>query len=288
MQVNHIDIEYKANNEEFNFFIASDSHIGHIDFDRDRFLSDMEIAKRKNAKIILNGDILDLITVRDAKRYRKSGDRYPGIDALVNKQIEDAAAILEPYAKNIVMIGVGNHEGTYVHWNGYDPISGLITLLNMKTGSQIRHGGYEGFIVIRLYRENKGEQGAIKRYTIFYNHGQGGSSEITKGTIDLSRRSYINADLIVLGHKHTKIMESLSPEIGVDRSGNIYEREKKGLITGCYIKNIRITDPDKNGYQPDFRAEKCRVPQAHGGALLTLWVQSIGRNTEIKSSLTTY
>lgn len=266
MQVTRIDIKYKAFGEYY-FYLASDLHFGNQSFYSDMYTKEFDEAKRLNARIFLNGDIFDLIGVKDMKRYRKSGDKYPGVDAIINKQIAEGAEILSPYAELLEMVGAGNHESAYVSYNSYDPISGLISILQYKTGRVIRHGGYEGFIVLHFEHV---DGGGVSRYIIYYNHGQGGAAEVTGGAIDLNRRTYVRADLIWLGHKHAKTFRELPSEIGLDRNNNVYEKQKRGIITGSFIRNLHMSNPDETGYQSDYATERCRVPQANGGAILRI------------------
>ena len=255
-------------NEEFPFFLGSDLHCDSPAFDKDYFIAELEEAKAKAARIFLNGDIFDLIMPGDLKRYRKQGDAQDQRDDFVNEIVRKGYELLKPYAPLIDMIGSGNHEVEYMKRSHYDPISGLITLLNQDAGHPIRHGAYEGFIVLSFEREPNED---VKKYTIYYNHGQGtGATEVTFGVIDLQRRSYIRADLIWLGHKHKRDGLVLPTEIGVDREGNIYERERKGVITGTYMKTFIQYDATKDGYRDGYGAEKMRTPQLKGGVTLTI------------------
>lgn len=259
------------------FLLSSDLHIGHADFDYDLFKKEFDEAKEKKARIFINGDVFDSILPKDMKRYRKSGDKYFQVDSVLNKQVEEAYKLLKPYGHLIDVIGIGNHETSVVNHNAFDPVSGLISLLRCDGFKQIQHGGYEGFIVISLLRKNKNNDKAkSNRYVIFYNHGQGGKAEVTAGAIDLNRRIYVRADLIWLGHKHNKVQMHLPCEIGIDQYGNIYEKTKRGIITGAYVKNFRTYDIEQTGYQSSFSEEKQRTPQAKGGAFLSLRQLDIG------------
>jgi len=263
MQSHKLIIPYSSNNDEYRAFLTSDLHTEDAAFDREFFIREFE----GDADIFINGDVFSLILPSDRKRYRRGQDPFVQRDDFINEIVERTYELLRPYAARIRMIGVGNHEAEYIKRTGYDPVSGLITLLQKEGGKPILHGGYEGFIVFNLVREDGND---VKKYTVFYNHGQGGSSEVTQGVISLMRRSYIRADLVWLGHEHRRNAVMLPTEIGVDREGNIYERVRKGVMTGTYLKTFAQNDVGKDGYRGSYGAEKLRVPQMRGGVMLMI------------------
>lgn len=254
-------------------YLASDLHIDHAGFDHPRMKRDFDEAQEAGARCYIAGDVFDAILPADKKRYTAAGQKERR-DDVVNAMVDRAFEVLVPYADFIDLISIGNHETALIKHNGVDPVSLLLRDLNrvrkpetVEKYGRIRHGGYQGFLRLRFSREDGAN---VKTYTIFYNHGQGGSAEVTKGGIDLARRSYISADLVWMGHKHTKIAELMDPEVGLDQANRLYVREKRGIITGCYIKPYGEYNIDTDGYRLSFGAERMRVPQAQGGAMLRL------------------
>lgn len=260
-------------------YLASDLHVDHAGFDHPRMKADFDEAVAADARIYIAGDVFDAILPADKKRFTASGQRERR-DDVVNAMVDRAVEVLAPYADHIDMIAIGNHETSLIKHNGVDPVSLLLRDLNrvrkpetVERWGRIRHGGYQGFLRLRFERDGGAN---VKTYTIFYNHGQGGSAEVTKGGIDLARRSYISADLVWMGHKHTKIAELMDPEVGLDQANRLYVREKRGIITGCYIKPYSQYDIEADGYRLSFGAERMRVPQAQGGAMLRVDVSRDG------------
>lgn len=264
MQVNVFDWDYSAGKEK-KIFLCSDTHIGNALFHEELFKQQFEKAVDKGCDIFINGDILDLIVTNDKKRYRKSKDQFEN-DDIVNRQIDLGVKFLKPYAKNIKGIGIGNHGTAYFSHHSFDPISALIRELRHEN-PDIRYMGYQGFLV---FTGQHGKNGNIKKYIIFYNHGQGGAAEISKGSIGLDRRIYIDADMIWMGHVHQKKLESLPNRYYLDKAYKVQEKEVKGLITGCFLQNFEQYDIDKTGYKSGYGPERMRRPQARGGAYLTL------------------
>lgn len=269
MDVTVIEQSYEGTTN-FNYFLCSDLHFGNKAQNKKLLQSDFEKAKELDAKILINGDWGDFIQPSDRKRYVASGDTY-GTDNHVNKTIEEAYKFLLPYSKQIVLIGTGNHEASQAKYNGIDVTQALIYMLNEKGGS-IKHGQYSGFIRF-LYRYKKGN--FLPSKIMYYNHGQGGSAEISKGTIDLNR--HFNSklcDICWLGHKHTKIIMPCEPYLSITQKNDIYQVSRLGIITGCYLNNYGMYNAQKEGYKLSFGEERMRTLQGQGGVFLNHQVDS--------------
>lgn len=260
--------EYK-DNDSFHYCLASDLHIDDAGFDQDLFQRDMDRALSMGARIWLNGDVMGLILPGDLKRYVRGSD--PGdLDDKIGAAVERAEKVLLPYVDHIDMIGTGNHETAVLKHHSVDATKMLIGFLNRARRPdlpKIRHGGYTGFI--RISFDNPARKRTYA-YDVFYNHGQGGSSDVTSGTIDLNRRQNVSADLIWMGHKHKKLSMMLPSEIGISNDGRLYEREVRGVMTGTYLRNVHETCADRDGYRLSYGEERMRTPQGRGCAFLRL------------------
>ena len=266
MQSCIIEQDY-SKQKQFEYFLCSDIHFGSTGQDKSLLKKDFDDAKRRGAMIFINGDWGDFIMSGDRKRYSPSADAY-GTDNNINMTINEAFDFFSEYVDNIAMIGTGNHETSVSRFHHFDPTQQLIYSLNKAHKSKIIHGQYSGFIMLRYMH---GKNGRVRAYTIYYNHGQGGTAEISKGTIDINRHMTTkDADLIWLGHKHTKILLPSEYIIGVNRVGEIVERERAGIITGAYVKIANKYDAMKKGYKMDYGEERMRGLQATGGAYLKI------------------
>jgi len=125
----------------------------------------------------------------------------------------------EPYAQNYVMFGYGNHETACLKNNSYDLINNLVTGLNNKAGSNVKIGGYNGYIRFR-FRIQKTRTQTIN---VFYTHGSGGGGPVTKGVIQTNRRAVWNPDanVILSGHIHEQWIMPL-PRYRMSREGVPY------------------------------------------------------------------
>lgn len=275
MQANKIKLDY-SKQKEFWFFLTSDNHFGHTGQDKELLKKEFDEAKKRKARILINGDSLDLILSGDRKRYHPSGDKY-GTDNNTNMIIDEAFNFYSDYFDLIEMIGTGNHEVSVSKFHQFDPIQQLIYSLNKKhsnkKNSGIVHGQYSGFIILNFHY---GKSGRVKNFVIYYNHGQGGTAEISKGTIDLNRHmTRVQSDVVWIGHKHTKVVLPSESIMGVDmKTGSIYSKDRYGIVTGSYLERFGQYDAQKKGYKINYGEEKMRTLQAQGGVFMKITVDN--------------
>ena len=271
MQVHVIPIDSELDQHHWRF-LCSDLHIESPDFDLLRFQRDMDAARRVNARVLINGDIFDAIAPGDKrwtpscvrKSLRNSDDHFDAITKY-------AAKILEPYADLIDVIGIGNHEKSWIKWCKSDPVSRTIQDLNAaleRQGSahRIRHGGVAGYVLTKYRLVNRvGSSGLDHR--LLYFHGAGGESPVTKGTIDINRKAVnFEFDCVTFGHKHNRLFVD-DTIVCVTKGGKIRYREVKAIPTGSYVRNWRRTDqaaPLRYNYAEDWAA----APKPIGGMFL--------------------
>jgi hypothetical protein len=73
------------------------------------------------------------------------------------------------------------------------------------------------------------------------HHGAGGSSPATKGMLDFGAIAKgVNADLIVLGHKHNALVDYSTPIMFVDNLGNVVLKNRQCIQTPSYQKGRTI------------------------------------------------
>jgi hypothetical protein len=275
MQACKIDIDY-SKQKEFWFFYTSDHHTGHKEQDKELLKEEFDEAKKRKAMIFINGDWGDFIMSGDRKRYTPSSDAY-GTDNNVNLTINEAYDFYSNYIEFIELIGSGNHEATVSKFHNFDPTQQLIYSLNKEHKTKIKHGQYSGFIVLNFHDKKS----RVRQLVIYYNHGQGGKAEITKGTIDLNRHlTTKQADIIWIGHKHTKVALPSEPVLCVDKKQNIYTKNRWAIITGSYLSQFKQYDAMKKGYRVSFGEEKMRTLQGAGGIFMKVTVH--GTNSDLK------
>ena len=182
------------------FMLTSDEHYDSVACNRRRFKQDMETAKQRNALILRFGDFFDAMqgkfdprrSMDDLRPEFRRSDYYDFV-------VMDAANYLEPYAKQHLLFGLGNHETGVIRNANTNLTDRLIHELNHR-GGDILPGSYGGWVRF-MFKASGRAQCSLKLY---YYHGKGGSAPVTKGTIDTARQAaYLpDADIVVNGHNH--------------------------------------------------------------------------------------
>ena len=252
--------------QPFIRLLMSDLHLGSMNADHDAIVRDLEAAKAHGARVLINGDVFDCIGSKD-KRFDLAV-LHPSVSRqkdLARAIVAMATELLMPYAKIIDVMGIGNHEETWVQFNYNDPVRALIDALN-REGAHIRHGSFWGYIktsfVVEGYRKRP-------KHKLLYLHGTGGDSPVTKGTIDFNRkgRNWVY-DALTFGHKHNLVC-SVDQMADVSDAGRYTERRQLNLQTGSYYRNYRqLTQDEVLDYS--YAAKAAHPPKPLGGVFLIM------------------
>lgn len=224
----------------FKLALFSDLHLDSPDCDIETLKKHLDFCKKEGRYILMGGDEFDAIIHTDKKRYTPSRGN-DNRDDQINKKLEMAIGLLQPYADNILFIGRGNHEESILKYSGVDMIDLLIKELNhWKHNGEIVKGNYQNFI--RFNFVNKANK-SVLHYDIYQNHGQGQAASVTKGMIDFNRiANGTLADLIFIGHKHQSIIDYSTPIMYVDQTGEIKLKNRQCIQTPSYQKGRTVND----------------------------------------------
>lgn len=266
----------KSSESKF-LFVTSDNHYDSRKCDRRRLKKDFQTAIEKDAWIIINGDWLDVMGMKHDPRsipneirpeYMTAGESY------LDLVIKDSAEFLKPYAKNILMIGYGNHETNIVKRQQIDPLKWMVHLLNEFLSAQgethqIELGAYQGAVNLNFTRA-KSSQSATKR--LFYHHGSGGGAKRSKGILNadilVAQNSW--ADIIISGHDHNKWYLPYTVN-SLNHKGNEWvERKIDILRLGSYKKKAKTFGWE---IEKDFNE-----PTLGGWMIEFFWVAVDGKN----------
>ena len=244
------------------FLLMSDLHWDNPHCDRGLLKNHLDEAVKRNAAIILNGDTYCCMGGKYDRRADKSlirpehnTDRY--FDAIVDTSVEWFA----PYAKNILLIGYGNHETAIIKHGETDLLQRFASTLNYATGSAVQVGGYGGTIDIRVLHDTiRGVN-----FVVHYYHGFGGGGVVSKGVIQDQRilAGTEGYDLTWMGHVH----ELYYHQNIVHR----YDRSTKTLIQKPIhqLRTATYKEEWDGGYM-GFHVERGRGPKPLGGYWLKL------------------
>jgi hypothetical protein len=244
------------------FLLISDLHWDNPHCDRGLLKNHLDEAVKRNAAIILNGDTYCCMGGKYDRRADKSlirpehnTDRY--FDAIVDTSVEWFA----PYAKNILLIGYGNHETAIIKHGETDLLQRFASTLNYATGSAVEVGGYGGTIDIRVLHDNL--RGV--NFVVHYYHGAGGGGPVTKGVIQDQRllASTEGYDLTWMGHVH----ELYYHQNMIHR----YDRSTKTLLQKPIhqLRTATYKEEWDGGYM-GFHTERGRGPKPLGGYWMKL------------------
>jgi hypothetical protein len=244
------------------FLLVSDLHWDNPHCDRGLLKNHLDEAVKRNAAIILNGDTYCCMGGKYDRRADKSlirpehnTDRY--FDAIVDTSVEWFA----PYAKNILLIGYGNHETAIIKHGETDLLQRFASTLNYSTGSAVQVGGYGGTIDIRVLHDTiRGVN-----FVVHYFHGHSGGGAVSRGVIHDQRllAGTEGYDLTWMGHVH----ELYYHQNMVHR----YDRSTKTLIQKPIhqLRTATYKEEWDGGYM-GFHTERGRGPKPLGGYWLKL------------------
>ena len=254
----------------FHFLLMSDLHCDHPSSNLAQIKRDLEWARLHNARVAINGDIIDARLPGDHKRFHMSATaRTGGTDSQLNKIIDIAADVLMPYADLIDMMGSGNHETAVQKYHGLDVISILIDRLRANGGAP-QHGGYDGMHVLPFAAKAGGWN---KSFKIYRHHGFGGSAPVTKYMIPFHRVAVWTEgfDMIWLSHKHARGVDH-TQALAASQSSEPHIKlvDRWRVMSGAYMTED-VPDINKDGtYTLNWARERGFSPEGYGGVKLTI------------------
>lgn len=247
--------------------LVSDLHLGSSLLDLDFLEAELWEVHRAGDRLLINGDVLDLILPSDKKRYLPAAihPRLRGRDDLVGAVLEWAEELLAPHVDRIDLIGCGNHDAQLEKAGSFDPVYELVRRLNLRCtpGHKIAYGGYCGFVEYKFLPPYK------QRFVIYYHHGWGAGGSLKQASGDLDRllAQVEGADLFWLGHRHVKMQTHLQRLRVGPRGVDI--REVRFVRTGSYLKPYGGRDSRSmlsSGRRGNYVADGGLPPQGLGGA----------------------
>lgn len=263
-----------ASNESTEFLVISDVHYDSLKCDRKLLKKHLDEAKEKDAGIIIAGDLFDIMGSERDPRSKANQIRSEYIVqgmSYLNCVIDDIESFLRPYADNLMVLGMGNHETKIQKHNEIDPLYTLVHLLNKESEREIYKGGYSGYVIFKFKRYEGNHQSRVLKY----HHGHGGSAHRSKGMldVDIDAAKWPDADIIVKGHDHnrwktTKMREKLNNQ------HNTYESAQHHIRLGSYKK---LGD----GFD-GWSTEKGHEPKPRGG----WWISFRMDNRTVKTTIT--
>ncbi|SIO37527.1 hypothetical protein SAMN05444166_4198 [Singulisphaera sp. GP187] len=258
--------EHAELGQPFWRLLCSDFHLGSACSDHDAIVRQLQRAKDVGARVLINGDMFDAIGPKD-RRFDLSV-LHPLVARkkdLAKAIVDMAMEILMPFKDIIDIIGIGNHEETWINYGYNDPVRRVLEEL-AREGGKAKHGSFWGYIktsfVVPGHRKRP-------KHKLLYLHGTGGDSPVTKGTIDFNRkgRNWVY-DCLTFGHKHNMVCAA-DQIADVSDKGRYVERRQLNLQTASYYRNYRQLKDDEVLDQ-SYAARSAHPPKPIGGVFLCL------------------
>lgn len=236
------------------FLLSADWHWDNPKSRLDILERDLKKAKEVGAFVISAGDHFCAMQGKYDKRSSKDAIRPEHVEgSYLDRLVETAAEFLMPYRDVMGLISVGNHETAIYSRHETCLTSRLVERLR-AAGSPCRRGGYNGWL---LAAPEYGSKSLAEAYRIYYHHGSGGDSPVTQGTISMSRvNQWVDADLILSGHLHTKNISVVCREkVTSAGSRKIYEtnlvrvstyKDEYSPLNGWHIEKGKGPRPTTN------------------------------------------
>jgi predicted phosphodiesterase len=183
------------------FLLQSDEHFDNEHCDRVLYKRHLDEALARNAGIIKFGDTFCVMQGPNDKRSSLSAlrDAHKQSDYF-NRVLEDAVEFHRPYARNMIGVGIGNHESSVTKKYGWDITALFVDRLRRECNSPVVRMGYSGWMRF-MATANKNTRSSLR---LWYTHGYGGGGPVTLDSIQSQRQmAFVHgADITVSGHTH--------------------------------------------------------------------------------------
>jgi hypothetical protein len=258
--IHEISISIRPNRPQW-LLMMSDVHIDSSKCDRGLWRRHMNQAAERGAIVIDCGDFFDAmqgrydrrsaLTELDPELMARAAGGINYLDALVDY----AATELEPYAENLAIMGLGNHE-TGITKNCETDLTERMVERLRAGGSRVSAGGYSGWVKMTAFLSST----QCQNMRIHYRRGGGGGGPVTRGVIQANRQAatIADADVIYNGHTHDSWMMEW-PRLGL--SGGYPPRHVEKPLT--VIRGAGYKDDYGDGSQ-GWHVERWGPPKPRG------------------------
>lgn len=204
------------------FLLRTDAHHDNPDCNQDLERLHLQQAVDRNAGIIDAGDLFCAMQGKYDKRSSKNNVRPEHqTDSYLEALVDTAAEFYQPFAKNWLVMGVGNHE-TAIHDRHNSHLTERLVALLRARGSSVVKGGYTGWVRI-LCTFFGTERHSLN---LWYAHGWGGGGPVTINTIQAANRMPMmieGADVLFTGHVH-ECWTAEKVRVTLSQNGNVVHK----------------------------------------------------------------
>jgi hypothetical protein len=252
------EIIYPSCSHTFNIIPLGDIHLGNIGCDIKKLTKIITWIKETPRTFwIGTGDYTECINIDDPRFDELSVDpdyRLRGISRLITQQMRDIVALLRPIQNKCIGLVSGNHEETIRLRYKRDIMYEIAERLHL----QHLLLGYDGWIRLQFIRKPsttiKLRNTSHTSYTIYISHGFGAARKSGAKVNRLEDfTTFMDADIIILGHEHKKIIAPPVIKLYLTQEGNLSYRKQIALMAGSFLRGYvenATTYIEKKGYPP--------------------------------------
>ncbi len=214
----------------------SDAHWDHPHSNRVMQERHLDQALAQGCPVLDFGDLFCAMQSKKDPRHEKEDVRPEHKkNAWLNVLTEDAIEYHSRWASVWALFGYGNHETGVLKHNEYDLTRALVRGLRTQHDCIGFAGAYEGWIQL-MFTAHKTK---TFQKRIYYTHGRGGSSPVTKGVIKTNRRAAAieGADIVISGHSHDQYRLEMTKRCLTDQ-GREYFKEDLHIQLPSYKESL--------------------------------------------------
>lgn len=180
-------------------------------------------------------------------------------DCIVNEAVKFYA----PYARNWVMMGLGNHETAILKHHETNLTERLVHALRDVGADHLQYGGYAGWV--RVVIKSPSREKRQNSLWIYRHHGYGGGGPVTRGVIQTARMGlYLpDADIVWTGHTHDHWLMPIE-RYRINKMDRPYLDRQMHVRTAGY--------KDEFTPQNGWHIERGGPPKPRGAAWLKCWL----------------
>ena len=252
----------KKDNRTLRIACFADLHIGSREYDRDRFRRwrDKHL-KDKYTYFLGIGDMIEAIGPFDKRFTIDSLDIKMRVQAMIDAQIKDCVAELEPIKGRLLGLCMGNHEWTVLAKSGSDPTARMCEALG------VQNLGFSCLLYLTLRPDDipVGQHGGSRIVKLYAHHGWGGGTRTLGGDMTkVSRKpSEVMADIFIFAHSHQG-WEHPKARLDVTYRGKAMSRDYLMVNTGTFKRGL------SDGPIPTYEERMGFGPQKLGGRVIEI------------------
>ena len=232
--VHRLSINHDSANRKRRILHMADCHWDSIKCRRDLLANHLDMAKELDSPVCIYGDFFDVMGGKYDPRASKSELREELlVGNYLDEVVKQAAEWLKPWANNLALISLGNHETSITKRHETNLLDRLVYALRTDNPEcQVQLGKYWGFLNLH-FQYGQSSKHSVSR-VLHYSHGSGGGGPVSRGLIDHSRtRSMYFAHYYLSGHIHWKNTDqNIIAE--ATRHGNVSQTQQHFIRCGPY------------------------------------------------------